>query len=402
MLSSSLPAQSALRRTGSASTAIPTTSELPATLLMRADSAARAGRYDDAITLLRRYRALAPDSVRGLVALARTLAWAQRFAESVDAYDVAVRLRPDDYELRIAYATTLGWAGRYDESASVFRSTANGPAAAVRAGERGMASVSGWRGDHAEALRQWEQLVARDPSDADAWTGMSHALRWTGNARGAARAAKTARSLAPTDAEAARAFRAARAAVGPTGEPQALQIHDSDGNRSQFISAAARIAAPWPGAISLVASQRTAEYLAVRGTARTMRSVGSWSLNGNARVVLRAEGGVTQLDGRRSPLDSAAVRTAPIVAVGASARLSPRMTVSATASHRPFDEIALLIVNGITTTSIDAATDVQLPANLRVVADVAVTRFEHGAPNTRRHGSARWHPALDVLRARAG
>ncbi len=388
LASPSLSAQSALRRDGPALTAMPTILEAPPSLLLRADSAARAGRYDDAIALLRRYRAQAPDSVQGLVALARTLAWAQRFRESVDVYEMAVRRLPNDWELRIAYATTLGWAGRYDTSASVFRSTANGPPAAARAGQRGIASVAGWRGDHADALARWERLVATDTSDAEAWTGLSHARRWTGDTRGAARAATTAVSLAPTDAEATRALDAAQAAVGPTVEPQVLSIHDSDGNRSQFVSATAQIAAPWHGTVSVVASQRTAAYLAARGTGRTVRSIARWSTGQGMPVMFRAEGGVTQLDGRRVPSDTAAVRILPIVALGATAKVSRHVTVSATASHRPFDEIALLMVNGITTSSLDAATTVQLPAHLRVVADASVTRFENGAANTRRSGSA--------------
>jgi len=386
--SSALTAQSASWRTGSGAEGIALKSETPPTLLIRADSAARAGRYDDAITLLRRYRAQAPDSVQGLVALARTFAWARRFPESVEAYDAAVRLLPNDYELRMAQATTLGWAGRYDESAAVFRSTASGPAAAVRAGERGLASVAGWRGDHADALRRWEQLVASDTSDAEAWTGLSQARRWTGNARGAERAARAALSLAPADAEAKNASDAARAAIGPTVEPQALRVQDSDGNRSQFISASARMAAPWTGSMTLIASQRTAEFLAARGTARTVRSVMNWSPVDGGRLNLRAEGGVSQLEGRRSLLDSAVLRTAPIAALGAVARVSRRVTVSATASRRPFDEIALLIVNGISMSSFDAATEMQLPATVRFTADAGVTRFEHGAPNTRRSGSA--------------
>jgi cytochrome c-type biogenesis protein CcmH/NrfG len=388
LASPSLTAQSALRRDGPALAATPTLSEALAALLVGADSAARAGRYDDAIVLLRRYRAQAPDSVQGLVALARTFAWAQRFRESVDVYEAAVRRLPNDHELRIAYATTLGWAGRYNESATVFRSTVNGPPAAVRAGERGLASVAGWRGNHSEALARWERLVASDSSDADAWTGLSHARRWMGNTRGAERAARTAVTLAPTDAEATRALDAARAAVGPTVEPQVLSIHDSDGNRSQFMSATAQIAAPWRGAVSVVASQRTAEYLAARGTGRTMRSVARWSTGGGVPVMFRAEGGVTQLNGRRSPLDTAAARTLAIVAVGATANVSQRITVSATAAHRPFDEIALLMVNGIAASSLDAATTVQLPASLRVSADASVTRFENGTANIRHAGSA--------------
>ncbi|MCC6245645.1 MAG: tetratricopeptide repeat protein [Gemmatimonadaceae bacterium] len=359
----------------------------PRDLLHRADSIARLGRYDDALVLIRQYRSLAPDSVQGVVALARTLAWAERFSESVDAYASAATLRPDDYEIRLAHATALGWAKRYDDAARVFRSMESAPHAAARAAARGLATVAGWRGERADALRRWESLVASDARDAESWVGLSHARRWSGDTRGALRAADSAIALDGSNHDAVAAQRAAQAVIGPSTEPQYLQVHDSDGNRSQFGTVSARVATPWPGSLLVSASQREAEYLAARGTAQTVRAVTTWSAGEGGGLALRAEVGATRLDGRRAATDTSSTRTSPTLALGASFSLSPQLTLGATVSRRPFDEVALLIVQGISTTAFDAHAEYNLAANVAVLAELGVMQFHGGAANVRQHGA---------------
>lgn len=379
-------AQSIVRQSDSRAPLVATTVE-PRDLLRRADSVARLGRYDDALVLIRQYRTLAPDSVQGVVAMARTLGLASRFSESVDAYATAAALRPNDYEIRLAHATALGWAKRYDEAARVFGTFDGAPPAAARAGARGLATVAGWRGDRADALRRWEQLVATDARDAEAWIGLSNTRRWSGDARGALRAAATAIALDASSSDAHVAERAARAMVGPSTEPQALQVHDSDGNRSRFASVAARVATPWPGSMMMSASHRDAEYLASLGTSQNVRIVATWAAGTGGQLAVRAEAGVTRLDGRRSPTDTSASRALPTMALGASMRVSPKLTVGATASRRPFDEVALLIVNGISTTSLDANVEYHLPADVALLAEVSVMQFSGGEANARRQGT---------------
>jgi len=364
-----------------------TTMAEPNDLLVHADSLARTRRYNEAITLLHQYRTLAPDSVQGVVALARTYAMAGRLAECVTAYALATQMRPADFELRIAHATALAWAGNYDEAVRAFAHTVGGPAAVERAGQRGLASVAGWRGDHAEALRRWEQLVGSDARDLEAWIGLSNTRRWSGDARGALVAAQRATALQPLNTDAQRALHVARDVLTPSSDPQILQIHDSDGNRSQVMTLSARVVTPWPGAVTVYASHRDAEFLAARSTAQTLRGVMTSSVGAGGRVALRAEVGATRLEGSRSSAEAAATRIEPIVALGGALRVSPRLTIGATASRRPFDEVALLIVNGITTNAVEANAEFRLRGASTLQADAGVTRFEGGAPNTRQHGT---------------
>jgi hypothetical protein len=139
--------------------------------------------------------------------------------------------------------------------------------------------------------------------------------------------------------------------------------------------------------VTVYASHRDAEFLAARSTAQTLRGVMTSSVGAGGRVALRAEVGATRLEGSRSSAEAAATRIEPIVALGGALRVSPRLTIGATASRRPFDEVALLIVNGITTNAVEANAEFRLRGASTLQADAGVTRFEGGAPNTRQHGT---------------
>lgn len=415
-------AQPSLRQVATPGPAMVRASETPSELYDRAVALGRAERYDESIALLRRYRDLAPDSARGLLALGRTLAWARRFSESVAAYDSAARLdstsmeaangaaqslawsgqhraalarydvllrrAPNDMTTRVAFATALGWSGQLDSAEAEFTRIARHEAAA-RAGERGLAQVATWRGNIASASARWRQLTNADATDAESWTGLSHARRWLGDARGAARAARSALSLDSRNREARGALAWANAEVGLTGEPTALSVYDSDGNHSRFYSASAGAAAPWRGRLLTVVSQRDAEFRSIRANSRTVRGVVSWSPGPDGRVSLRAEAGGTQLEKRRPASDFAAASGRLLGSLGATWR-APRASVGLSVAVRPFDEIAALIINGISTSSVEGVAEVHLPWQSTVNAESDWTRYLGGSTNTRRAGRLTW------------
>jgi len=385
--------------------------------LSRAKTLARAGQYAAAITILKRPLFDGAHAAPALVALGQTLAWAGHYTASVMAFDSAATFdrnsiealsgaahslalagnhdaalrryaallprAPDNIDLRASYATALGWAGRYEESAAFFTELARGSGSPSRIGSRGLASLAAWRGELAQATERWTELIQSDPDDVESWNGLSRSLRWAGDSRGAAVAAQRARALAPCDRDASDALALARADMEMATEPAGLSVWDSDGNRSRFFSISARMSAPWRGSATVIASQRDADFLASRGTSRTIRSVMLWRPVPGGKLKIRGEGGASLLDGRRSPSDTQPVRLRPLAALGAVWHGS-NATIGLAAAHRPFDETALLIVNGLTTTAVDATAEFRLTRHSTLSVDGGLTRYDGGTPNTRR------------------
>ncbi len=385
--------------------------------LSHAQLLARGGQYDAAITILKQSLLDGAPAVPSLIALGQTLSWAGRYGASVMAFDsaavldrdnidalsgaahalaragnhdaalrryaAALQRAPDNIDLRAGYATVLGWAGKYEESAAIFTALARDTGSPSRLGARGLASVAAWRGELGQATERWVALTQSDPRDAESWNGLSQALRWAGDSRGAAMAAQQARSINPCDRDASDALALARADMEMATEPAGLSVWDSDGNRSRFFSLSARMSAAWRGSATVIASQRDADFLASRGTSRTLRSVMLWRPVPGGKLKVRGEGGASLLDGRRSPSDTKPLRLRPLAALGM-AWHGTKATIGLAAAHRPFDETALLIVNGLTTTAVDAAAEVRPTRHSTLSVDGGLTRYDGGTPNIRR------------------
>jgi len=385
--------------------------------LSHAQLLARGGQYGAAITILKQSLLDGAPAVPALIALGQTLSWAGRYGASVVAFDsaavldranvdalsgaahalaragnhdaalrryaAALQRAPDNIDLRAGYATVLGWAGKYEESAAIFTALARDTGSPSRLGARGLASVAAWRGELGQATERWVALTQSDPRDAESWNGLSQTLRWAGDSRGAAMAAQQARSIAPCDRDASDALALARADMEMATEPAGLSVWDSDGNRSRFFSLSARMSAAWRGSATVIASQRDADFLASRGTSRTLRSVMLWQPVPGGKLKVRGEGGASLLDGRRSPSDAQPLRLRPLAALGVAWHGS-NATIGLAAAHRPFDETALLIVNGITTTAVDATAEFRPTRHSTLSVDGGLTRYDGGSPNTRR------------------
>ncbi len=166
--------------------------------------------YEAALDEARAALSSQPDEVAALEATARYAAAAQRYSESIDAYDQLVERSPEVAH-RISRARVLAWDQRYDQAIAVVDDIlqdepANMDALALRA------EVATWAGNYSESLvtydrilsenpdmenvrqrarvlvldqqyqtaaDEYSRVLANDPSDRDALVGLGRALSWT-------------------------------------------------------------------------------------------------------------------------------------------------------------------------------------------------------------------------------
>ncbi len=151
------------------------------------------------------------------------------FERAAALYAEALAAEPAAAELRLKRARVLAWAERYAESLdeyAVLLAEAEPPAAARI--ER--AEVLSWAGRHAEAEAAFRALLAEDPDDARAARGLARTLAWSGQAGAADRAYARALAL-EDDAEARAEHTRLRAGHPPSVEQRFDYYEGSDGFR---------------------------------------------------------------------------------------------------------------------------------------------------------------------------
>jgi tetratricopeptide (TPR) repeat protein len=115
------------------------------------------------------------------VEAARAAARADRHQESIDTFRRALELDPERRrELLPELADQLTWSGSPGEAVPLYRealAAAEGPEAERRA-RLGLALALSWDGANAEALAEYDALLARDPSDRQARLGRARVLSW--------------------------------------------------------------------------------------------------------------------------------------------------------------------------------------------------------------------------------
>jgi tetratricopeptide (TPR) repeat protein len=351
-------------------------------------------RFDESVSLFRRYRRLEPGDRLGALGLARTLAWQSRFGASLLVLDTLLLASPNDKDARLLQATVFAWDGRLGEAEARFRALAASGSAPEA--EAGLARVSAWRGDLARSAAQWRAILAQRPADVDALVGLAQVERWMGRPASARTALDAALRLDPDNGDAQQLSAWVRADLASGGGPQYLLTDDSDGNRVQTVGLAASRAAPiWTGTWSGAVHWRTAELPTTSGVRRASslaaRSVATWTPNGG-RTTLRAELGFARLT---DAVPGASVsRFAPIVSLRAARQLSTDVTVGLTASSLPFDETAPLIARGIRTHAIEADGAWTLPARWSLLGSLELARVSGDTGNSRLAGTAalRWTP----------
>lgn len=110
---------------------------------------------------------------------------AGRWEEAISLLRRALDRAPNDLELRIMLAETLSWGGRFEEAEALFSELVeSGPSRRVRIG---LARTLQWKGEYGAAVEQYRLLLAGDPGDIDALEGLATTEYWSGDYRSAER-----------------------------------------------------------------------------------------------------------------------------------------------------------------------------------------------------------------------
>lgn len=135
-------------------------------------SAKQAGRHDEAIAHFA--RALEQDAkhVEAWFQYGTVLGWEQRYDEAEKAIATGLELAPNDYDLRLAMARLKAWQGQYADASKRLNVLAqehpNSNEVKVMQGR-----VAGWQEDRAAARKYYEDVIANDPNDVDAISGLA-------------------------------------------------------------------------------------------------------------------------------------------------------------------------------------------------------------------------------------
>ena len=358
--------------------------------LRRARALAEGKHFKAALAAFDSLLRAAPGSREAALGRAQILAWAGRLADAVSAYERWVEEHPNDTEATELLALTLSWAGRHEYAQRLYELLA---AAGSAPAERGLARMAARRGAFAESERRWRAIVARRPSDSEAWVGLADVLRWTGRSREARTALARAGRADPSNRDAAEQLKWVEAALAPHVDPSVASMNDTDGNRVMTMDATIALATPWAGELSLRGQRRAAAIGASRASSLSAavvasRDIGQFSLRGSL--------GATRLDDA-STAPGAMTRDVLTAAAAISAKLGGRTHVAAGVGRNAFDETAPLMRRGIVLTTFGAGSSVDVGRRLAVSGEFEHVRLGGATPNSRTGGlaSLTWRaPAL--------
>lgn len=157
------------------------------------------GRFDEALGLLRRAAALAPDDARVHANMGSLLARLERSEEAIACYRTALGLAPEYAEAHYNLGATLAAADRHEEAlASYDRALALVPRHGKALVNRG-GSLSALN-RHEEAIACYDRVLANDPQFAEAETNRGTALQWLNRVDEALARYDTAIAIRPQDA----------------------------------------------------------------------------------------------------------------------------------------------------------------------------------------------------------
>ncbi|MBC7790476.1 MAG: tetratricopeptide repeat protein [Anaerolineae bacterium] len=356
-----------------------------ATLLSWKDSLA------EAIRLFGVYRRLEPSDLEGRIALARTLAWASRFAAAITEYDSILAISPMLVSAALGRAQTLAWAGRMDEAERAYISLL-GASWNIDAA-KGVARLTGWRGDLSRAEKLWRGVLEKNPTDAEALTGLAQVQRWTGRPHAARENLRMALHSDSTYADARAQLRWVDAEISPSFESSVMSTSDNDRNRATLYMATAGFTPPWNGRMSAAGSYRHASFGLLSGESFGARALAQWAPHA-ATWRVRAEAGATRLSSNSGEIASVPPSTHFAVAASLTLRPTQQLTLGLAASRLPFDETAALIARRIMTSELNADYDLALASRVSLSggAGYAVLNGEALTPNRRLSGSSvlRW------------
>jgi tetratricopeptide (TPR) repeat protein len=326
--------------------------------------------YDSVIATDATYR----DAVLGR---AQTLAWAGRLDESLAAYKAWRDSHPGDSEAAVGYARALSWDGRLEDAEALYVKLANNGDANA---QKGLARVRAWRGNLQDSEVAWRQLLDRRPNDPEALTGLAEVLRWQGRDGDAADALAHALRTDPTYGDARALLRWVRADMRPSASITATGENDSDNNRATVLRVDYVARAPWKGSVGGRYADRSANFSAIDSRSEAGDVFARWQPRS---WDLRVDAGMTHHSSSLTPSTSRAANLWS-GAFNVAGAVSRALNVGASVSHAPFDETALLIASGVSSTEMAGEAGLLLPARFKISAAVSQAKLTGGArDNTR-------------------
>lgn len=384
----------------------------------------------DAIQLHRLYVRLEPGDLEGMVGLARVYSWASRFEtaiatydsvlareadyrdaafgratalawwgkldQSIAAYEAWIGTHPTDTDAKLERARVLSWAGRLDEALAVYQEAAKGgnPAEA----EKGIARVTGWRGDLQESERLWLITTEKYPRDPDAWVGLGQVRRWLGRPFAAREALEQALKIRPSYEDAHSQLQWVRAEIGKAVAPTYTHTTDSEHNDGNTFTAMADAAVSTNARAGARFMWRGNSSPAGSGTSTALRVAGDWQ-PGDGRASLRGDLGISSISEK---LGIGASSSHSTVVGGFRGRIliGERLRVSAGYARDAFDDIVLTMRRGLAIGTLDADATVTLPSRVSASAFLATSRASGDSVSsnsrTTMGASARWTPRREL------
>ncbi|HET6764653.1 MAG TPA: tetratricopeptide repeat protein [Longimicrobiaceae bacterium] len=310
-------------------------------------------RYTEALHLLDRLLAYAPDDREAYVDRARVLAWSGDPRAGAASLDALLAREPAYLPALQARAQFESWAGAYDAALATYgRIVAIDPADRTVAYDR--ARVLSWASRFGPAAAVYDSLLARNPADRQALLGLAQVLAWSGRADSAGVVYRRVLATSPEDLDAQRGLARSEAWGGhllaaERGWRRVLAAHPQDaaalvglaqtlrwqGREADAVQAArsavrvaptdrdARTELSW--ARAAVAPRVAPSYVYESDSDGNRISTGAFAAGWHPadRVALGVDGYV------RRARDASGGETAQGVAFGAATQLQPGWTLSA-------------------------------------------------------------------------
>ncbi|MEO8201523.1 MAG: tetratricopeptide repeat protein [Gemmatimonadota bacterium] len=314
-------------------------------------------RFDSALVLIHRARAVEPDDPDLHLQEALILAWADRFDQAIIHYDSVIAAHPSRTDALMGRAQTLAWANRFHEADAAYESIiARDPGNLDAA--TGRAQLAAWRGDLPAAIRQYETILAKDPRHVAALAGLGQVNLWQGHVVAAEGFARRAHETSPGDRAVRDLDVALRTATRPQPELTLGWSNDSDHNTAWWQTVAASIfvadgfrAFGSAGALEVSDPVRNASRLSAE--AGLSYGIGNLGITGALGI-------------RHLSPDSGSGYAAGTFRVSSSYRLSSRAGVGVAFAHYSFDETALLIDQHLRIDALDLSANLLLRPGLSV------------------------------------
>lgn len=313
-------------------------------------------------------RADSAHSTRALFRVGLLHAWGNRFTPALAALRLYVRLEPADLEGRVALARTNAWAARYADALAQYDSILLRDAG-YRDAVLGRAQTLAWADQIPAAEESLADWLAGHERDAEAWALLGQFQRW----RGAPFAAEASlrRALAADSGNAMAREQASwvRADTRPAALLTVVTAEDSERNAFTLVELGATLPTRGAGRYTATTRQRLVN-VGLTPVKRVLGAqlVGQWQRPASAWN-LRAELGV--VDYSEAAIDGG-VRER--FSLRTSGRAGPRLRVAAGVAREPFDEVFSTAIRAMMFTVADV--DASIAATPRLAFGVAASRGE--------------------------